>query len=40
MALKTLITRSLSIQYNIQYSIQANKKCTYAVSQKESDLSY
>ena len=32
MALKTLITNSLSIQ--------ANKKCTCAVSQKESDLSY
>ena len=31
--LKTLVvTKSLSIQ--------ANKKCTYAVSQKESDLSY
>ena len=32
MALKTLITNSLTIQ--------ANKKCTCEVSQKESDLSY
>ena len=32
MALKTLITNSLSIE--------ANTKCTCAVSQNESDLSY